>query len=97
MPLDQPQGDSPIQMEDMEEGPMFVDNNPYHRPPPTYDVQSALSDDGRDRDGSDDGTGYPGASNRLEIFRYLTRYSSLDRALESPHITGMSSIPRLDS
>jgi hypothetical protein len=90
MPSDQFTGDAPIQMADVEPGPMFTTNNAHHKPSPECDAQSALSsDDGRDHDGSDDGAGYSSANNRLEIFKYLTRYSSLDRTLESPHITGM--------
>jgi hypothetical protein len=55
--------------------------------PPDLEIQSVLSTD----DGSNDSDEAVRANttNRLEIFRYLTRYSSLDRVLESPHITGM--------
>jgi hypothetical protein len=40
-----------------------------------------------------DSVGVPGRDDldRLETFGYLTRHASLDRALESPHITGRSS------
>src|SRR5579862_4724335 len=40
--------------------------------------------------GSDHAPGHDDLG-RLEIFRYLTQHASLDRALESPHITGRPS------
>jgi hypothetical protein len=53
---------------------------------PVQKVQSILSTD----DGINDSNEAVNASttNRLEVFKYLTRFSSLDRVLESPHITG---------